>query len=46
MNKEDAVDELRRYSGNQFDPKVVEVFIKLLEENPEIFKQSGEQKNA
>ncbi|MFH1093796.1 MAG: HD domain-containing phosphohydrolase [Candidatus Omnitrophota bacterium] len=42
MSKEDAIDELRKHSGSQFDPNVMEVFIKLLEEDPEIFKQSGE----
>ncbi len=46
MSKDDAVEELKKYSGSQFDPNVVEVFIKLLEEDPEIFKQSGEQNNV
>lgn len=42
MSKEDAIDELKKYKGSQFDPVVVDVFIKLLEEEPDIFKQSGE----
>lgn len=34
-----AVDELKRYSGSQFDPAVVEVFLKILENNPQIIKE-------
>jgi len=42
MSKKDAIDELKRYKGSQFDPDIVDVFIKLLAEEPKIFKQSGE----
>lgn len=42
MSLEDAIEELKKYKGTQFDPDVVEVFIKILEEGPEIFKHSGE----
>jgi len=30
ISKEDAIDELRRYSGTKYDPKLVEVFIKSI----------------
>ncbi len=31
MNTEEAVEELKRCSGTQFDPEVVEVFVELIE---------------
>ncbi len=31
LNLEDAIDELKRGSGTQFDPKVVDAFVKVLE---------------
>jgi HD-GYP domain-containing protein (c-di-GMP phosphodiesterase class II) len=36
LPKKDAVAELRRWSGRQFDPMVVEVFLAILEEDQEI----------
>jgi HD-GYP domain-containing protein (c-di-GMP phosphodiesterase class II) len=38
LPREEAVAELRRCSGTQFDPIVVEHFLELLEEDPEIRK--------
>jgi HD-GYP domain-containing protein (c-di-GMP phosphodiesterase class II) len=32
MPVEDAIAELRRFSGSQFHPKVVEAFIEMVEE--------------
>ena len=46
MSKEEAVNELKKYRGSQFDPNVVDAFLKILEEDPEIFKQSGEETDA
>jgi len=40
MTKEQAVAELKRNSGTQFDPRIVEVFLNVLEKHPDIFKQS------
>ena len=31
MRKEDAIKELRRCSGTQFDPEIVDIFIKSIE---------------
>ncbi len=36
--KKEAIAELRRCSGTQFDPLVVENFIEILETDPEILK--------
>ena len=35
MDHEAAVEELRRHAGSQFDPKVVETFITVLESMPD-----------
>jgi HD-GYP domain-containing protein (c-di-GMP phosphodiesterase class II) len=32
----EAVDELRRGSGTQFDPRLVEAFIKMIEREPQV----------
>lgn len=45
ISKAEAIEELKRNSGSQFDPKIVEVFIKLLEENPAFFKKQSETSN-
>ncbi|MBI4846693.1 MAG: HD-GYP domain-containing protein [Candidatus Omnitrophica bacterium] len=42
MTKEKAMEELKKHSGTQFDPKIVEVFLKILETQPEIFKDPKE----
>ena len=46
MPEEDAIKELRRCAGTQFDPYIVEVFTKLLEEEelPRIKKEMELQK--
>jgi len=31
FNKEEAIDQLRSNSGTQFNPEVVDIFIKILE---------------
>ncbi len=38
LPREDAIAELRRCSGTQFDPIVVEHFLEILDEDPEIRK--------
>ena len=45
MPEEDAIKELRRCAGTQFDPHVIEVFTKLLEEEelPKIQKEREEK---
>ena len=35
MGSEDAVEELRRCAGTQFDAKIVDLFLEALSENPE-----------
>ncbi len=46
MPEEDAIKELRRCAGTQFDPNIVEVFTKLLEEEeiPKIREERERQK--
>ena len=38
LSLEEAVAEIKKCSGSQFDPKVVEAFLRLAEKNPEIVK--------
>jgi len=42
MTKAQAIEELERNSGTQFDPQVVKVFLELLEANPEFFSKKEE----
>ena len=42
LSKEDAVAELLRCSGSQFDPLVVEHFLELLHNDPEIHRLEAE----
>ena len=37
LSLDEAIEELKRCRGTQFDPQVVDTFIELLEERPEIF---------
>ena len=36
---DESIKELEKFSGVQFDPKVVKTLIKLIKENPELFKK-------
>lgn len=36
MSKQSAIEEIRRNSGTQFDPKLAEIFINILSQNDEI----------
>lgn len=36
LTQTEAIAELRKYSGTQFDPHIVEVFIQVLEANPKL----------
>lgn len=40
LSIEQAVQELLKHSGTQFDPKLVDVFLQILEEDP-VFARSG-----
>ena len=39
LSLDEAIEELKKCSGTQFDPQVVEAFINLLKENPRIFSK-------
>ena len=41
LSRNEAVEELKKGSGTQFDPKVVEIFLRVLEKNPEIVKHKA-----
>ncbi|NPA39623.1 MAG: GAF domain-containing protein [Thermodesulfobacteria bacterium] len=40
LSFETAIEELKRCSGTQFDPKAVEAFIKVFKKRPEIFTKN------
>lgn len=40
MTLEESIEQLKRCSGTQFDPKIADVFIELLQQEPEILKDS------
>ncbi|MBU1087401.1 MAG: HD-GYP domain-containing protein [Candidatus Omnitrophica bacterium] len=42
ISKEEALAELENFSGTQFDPKVVEVFVKLMKKGNDLFEIAGE----
>ncbi|HUT53646.1 MAG TPA: HD domain-containing phosphohydrolase [bacterium] len=44
MNQQKAIKELRRFSGTQFDAGIVEVFVRIIEDNQK--KKSGEAEKA
>ncbi|MBU1045180.1 MAG: HD-GYP domain-containing protein [Candidatus Omnitrophica bacterium] len=46
VSKEEALAELEAFSGTQFDPKVVEVFVKLMKVNDDLFKKAGESSDV
>ena len=37
LDKESSIKELERCKGSQFDPEVVDIFVKLLKTQPELF---------
>ena len=41
FSRDEAIKELKEGSGTQFDPKVVEVFLGVLEKNPEIVQDKA-----
>jgi len=45
VSKEEALIELENFSGTQFDPKVVVVFVKIMRERADLFKLVGEPSN-
>ena len=43
LSQEDALEELMRNSGTQFDPDVVSAFLKMVRTNPDGFRDEGEE---
>ena len=39
LTLDEAIEELKKCSGTQFDPRVVEAFVKLLQDNPKLFNK-------
>ena len=39
MSRQEAVEELKKCSGAQFDPKIVDAFLRVLEKNPQIIEK-------
>lgn len=40
LSIKEALDELNRGKGTQFDPKIVDVFVKVVESNPQFFGEN------
>jgi HD-GYP domain-containing protein (c-di-GMP phosphodiesterase class II) len=43
MAREDALEEIMRHSGQQFDPQVVEAFLSMIRRNPDGFRDESEE---
>jgi diguanylate cyclase (GGDEF)-like protein len=43
MTQEDAVEEIQRHSGQQFDPQVVEAFLRMVRRNPDGFRDENDE---
>jgi HD-GYP domain-containing protein (c-di-GMP phosphodiesterase class II) len=38
MTKKQAIEEIKRYSGKQFDPKIARLFVEILKKEERILK--------
>jgi diguanylate cyclase (GGDEF)-like protein len=43
MSQEDALEEIMRYSGRQFDPVTVDAFMRMVRRNPDGFRDDNEE---
>lgn len=43
MSQDDALEEVMRNSGTQFDPQVVSAFLKMVRTNPDGFRDDGDE---
>jgi len=43
ISQEDALEEIMRHSGQQFDPTVVEAFLRMVRRNPDGFRDEHEE---
>jgi diguanylate cyclase (GGDEF)-like protein/putative nucleotidyltransferase with HDIG domain len=43
MSREDALEEVMRNSGTQFDPQVVSAFLKMMRTNPDGFREQNDE---
>ncbi|HUF54606.1 MAG TPA: HD domain-containing phosphohydrolase [Dehalococcoidia bacterium] len=43
MAQEDAIEEIQRHSGQQFDPQVVEAFLRMMRRNPDGFRDENDE---
>ena len=39
LSKDEAIEELKKGSGTQFDPRVVEAFLKILDKKPNLLQE-------
>ena len=43
MSQDDALEEIMRHAGSQFDPVTVEAFIRMVRRNPDGFRDEQEE---
>ena len=43
MSQDDALEEIMRHSGSQFDPDTVEAFLRMVRRNPDGFRDEHEE---